>query len=488
MSHKLASEGEPKRHSLFRNVSILALGNAIQLPLNFFVAVYTARTLGPRAFGALNFDQSIVAYFLILSSMGLPTLATRALARRAGSVQLITGQIISSSLVLGMIALGLECIVLLAIPLSHVDRIVLFILSSQLFIGAFNLSWVYSGLERLTVPAVSTLAGSIFRAIITVIFLRSSQNIDVAALAISGSSLLTVLIQIALFKRTYQFRIRVTSSLILTLIRKALPLAAAGLLIQVYYNVGPIMLKFMAGYESVAYYGSANRIIALFLSFTALYVQSFFPVVSRLFKSDPEWLRTALKIMLKIAVFVGVPISIGVSALSPTVVRMVYGAAYVSAGSILAVLIWSWFVIFLSVHYGNVLVACGGEREYAVGVGIGAVVAVLANWVLIPVVGAVGAAYANLISELAVWAFMIMAIGRYLGPYFVPWQYLGRVAFNGFATGWTAYLVSPHAGVWVAVTAAVGVYALLSWITTTWPSIRDVKQVGSLRKLEKESI
>lgn len=468
------------RHSLFQNVGILTLGNIIQMPLNFLVVIYVARVAGPGPFGALNFSTALLAYFSIMGSMGLPTYATRALARDPDHVARLTGDTVSTSLMLAVVAFGVELIVLVWLPLTALDRILLLILSSQMFAGALNITWAYAGIERLRIPAVASLLGSIVRAGVVFVFLHGPTDIMIAAIGSALSAFVTGIVQITGFRRMFPFHFHFNGPTAWYLIRRSLPLASSGLLIQIYYTMGPLVLGYAKGDRAVAYYSAANRIAALFGTFTGFYIESLFPVVSRLYHQERDHIRPFLIVMLRVAVFIALPIAIGITIFAPTVVRIVYGSAYGQANSVLVILIWSWLVVFLSSHYGNVLIACDGEKSYATGVALGALVAIIANLVLIPWQGVVGAAYANLVSEIVVWAFMVYSMHHQIGFYFIPVWYLIRVVFNGGLMGGVALFLQPSLGVWMTIAISVIFYSLLSFVTKTLPSLKGIQVVKTL--------
>jgi O-antigen/teichoic acid export membrane protein len=107
---------------------------------------------------------------------------------------------------------------------------------------------------------------------------------------------------------------------------------------------------------------------------------------------------------------------------------VLFGARFRAAGTPFVLLICVVAIVIVSMNFGNVLLATGDERRYAVGVTTGAVVNVLLNLVLIPAYGTTGAAVATIAAESAVMVYMLVRFTRVLGPVRLEWGRIGRSA------------------------------------------------------------
>ncbi len=86
--------------------------------------------------------------------------------------------------------------------------------------------------------------------------------------------------------------------------------------------------------------------------------------------------------------------------LAPVVVPFLYGPTFMDAASILTVQIWAGITVAMSFIHGKWLLAEGLQKYALVYTIAGGVINVLANFLLIPKYGALGSAWATLITQI----------------------------------------------------------------------------------------
>ncbi|MDA9233543.1 oligosaccharide flippase family protein, partial [Flavobacteriaceae bacterium] len=94
------------------NALWLTLERVFRLSINFIVAVYLARFLGPDKFGVLSYVLSLTSFFFIFSDLGLDSIITRELVKRG-----ISNKILSTAFIIKFIGSIFSTIVLLGLIL-----------------------------------------------------------------------------------------------------------------------------------------------------------------------------------------------------------------------------------------------------------------------------------------------------------------------------------------------------------------------------------
>jgi PST family polysaccharide transporter len=90
------------------------------------------------------------------------------------------------------------------------------------------------------------------------------------------------------------------------------------------------------------------------------------------------------------------------------IVHFLYGSQFLPAAPLLAVLIWSEIPVFFAAVVVNALIAKNQQRLLPIPTLVGAAVNVALNLVLIPRYGAIGSAYATVISYTLAWMVVLL--------------------------------------------------------------------------------
>ena len=98
--------------------------------------------------------------------------------------------------------------------------------------------------------------------------------------------------------------------------------------------------------------------------------------------------------------WLGLGVAVVTSILSPWAIALLYGPAFAQAASILSVQIWAGVAVAMSFVHGKWLLAEGLQRYGLIYTIAGAAVNITLNLLLIPRLGAIGAAWATLITQV----------------------------------------------------------------------------------------
>lgn len=240
---------------------------------------------------------------------------------------------------------------------------------------------------------------------------------------------------------------------------KTWPLAILGLISAVSLRFDVILLSLLSTKEQTAIYDVSLRAAEAVMSFnTILTGPSLYLFSSRFGAGDHAGTQRAFSETVRLAYLMGLPLSVLVVALHDQLARALFGDAFAGAGPPLAVLFAQVPLALVGYVQGSLLVAGDHHRRgILVAGGVTSVVVVL-DIVLIPWLGASGAATAG----LATSAVTVLAYARFhrsttglitrLPP---PKAVIAAAAAGGAA--W----VLRDAGLPLAITAAGVVYVLL---------------------------
>ena len=154
--------------------------------------------------------------------------------------------------------------------------------------------------------------------------------------------------------------------------------------------------------SNVGYYEQAQKMVKLSLAVITTFGTVMMPRIANIHSSgNEEELRKSLLKSFKFVWFLGLPIMLGLIAISDNFVPIFYGTGF----NQVAILIKLFAPLILIIGFANVvgvqyLIATSKQNYYTVAVITSAIVNVTLNFVLIPNFKAVGASIASVFAEL----------------------------------------------------------------------------------------
>jgi O-antigen/teichoic acid export membrane protein len=203
---------------------------------------------------------------------------------------------------------------------------------------------------------------------------------------------------------------------ILALLKLGWPLAIAGVLWQVTLRLDQVLASQLHVPRSdLGDYNAAVKLVEALILFPNALVTSFAPVLARAFTRGAAALAVELHLVLESAFLVTAPIVVGGALLAGDVGTLVYGARFSGVGPLLAVQLFA--LLFIAVQFAafTTLVAAGELRGQSLVVGANLAVNVVANLILVPRLGVLGASLAAVAGGVAgalasVWTLRRIAV------------------------------------------------------------------------------
>ena len=388
---------------VFKNYSFLASSYAASRLLTFFSLVYIARRLGVQSFGQVNFAYALFMYSTLLTHLGLMTFGTREVARHPDQIQHRVTHILSLRMVLTLASFLLLLLFTYFAPLDVQLKILIVLFGLSLFPTAALMDWAFKGVERMSVVGVIEIIRAVPYLLLVLILVKNPAHIQRIPIFFFLSTFLAALVGLALFWRDYgSLRPAVDTAFWQSAMRASLPLGFGFMLLQAYYLTDTVLLGFLRGAVSVGWYSAAYRLVAFILVLGGLFFETTFPVISRYYKEASDRLPWLLNSSLRVTTLLAIPMAAGGTVLARSFLVSLYGPDYRAATIAFQLLIWAVAIELVGMNWGYGLMACDRAKEYMKAVGLGAVLSVALNLVLIPRLGLLGAGLARLSSSIII--------------------------------------------------------------------------------------
>jgi O-antigen/teichoic acid export membrane protein len=226
-----------------------------------------------------------------------------------------------------------------------------------------------------------------------------------------------------------------------TLLHRALPLALALVLGQVYFRLVILLMSFISDPRQTGYFGGSLRAMEALVSIPILVAGVALPVLAAAARDDRARLRYAIEGLSEGAVIAGVLIVLVTVRAAEPVMTIIGGHAFRPAGAVLRIQVGALMFGALVQIWAVSLVALGRQRELILTNALGLFgVAVLAVVLVVPF-GAQGGAAASVLGDALLAALIYWRLRACDVRVVVRMGFLGRVALAGAAA--SAALVLP---------------------------------------------
>ncbi len=397
------------------NVGWLFFDKGLRMGVGLIVTAWIARLLGPEQYGVWNYAIAFAALFGTLATLGLDGIVVREVVTSPESKYEILGSAFLLKLGGGVIAFCASSALMLALKPGSVLLHYLLVLTAGAFLfqpfEVIDLYFQSRVLSKHSILAKDT-------AFVVVTLLRIGLIISSASLlAFAGAALLEVVLGAAFLIVAYAIhgesirRWMARTSVAMKLVRDSWPLVFSGLVVMIYMRIDQIMIGEMIGEREVGLYSAAVRLSELWYFVPMAIAGSMFPRIVELRMSDMKQYTRRMQQMYDFLTWSSVAGALVLSFFASPIIHMLYGKQYEEAAGILSVHVWTGVFVSLGVASGKHLLA---ENLTAIAFyrsASGAIVNVLANFLLIPRYGVIGAAVSTLFSQmLAAYGFDIVNV------------------------------------------------------------------------------
>jgi O-antigen/teichoic acid export membrane protein len=407
---------------------VVRIGN---LALGVVVTAIVVRTLGRAGYGQWSTLFIVIGLIGYFANFGMEGVALREAAKTPEHEHEWIGTVIMLRLiVLGPVML-ISLAALLLLQQSHEMLIAgLILIVAMPFGGVGALALLFQlRLDNRVPMIVLTLRSILWGVAVAIISWRGGGMVPLAIAMAGTNSVGSVVQALAALRLDARFP-RPTRKHLRQLVRIGMPIGIAGVLVISYARIDQVIVYAIAGSKQAGLYGAVYNVLdqAHFVPISVMTTLA--PVLAASWPADrARLLRTARLTgeLLAIASFGGLAFAIVASG---QVVRLVFGAEFGPAASVLPVLGGAFILICFGYLNGNLLLVLGLQRRLLRISLLALVVNLVGNLILVPLFGFTGAAWMTLATEAVVFVSAFHLILRALE---LPVPNLGRMGRTAIA-------------------------------------------------------
>ena len=404
-------------NKVVKNASWIIVCRIMQSIIALIIGMLSARYLGPSNYGLLNYANSIVAFVVPLAQLGLRNVLVEEIIAHPER----EGKTLGTSIVMS-VASSILCIFgcLAFVSIVNVGERETFIVCVLYSISlVFQMTemiqyWYQAKLLSKYTSVVSLITYGIV-AVYKFFLLVSGKNIYWFAISYALDFFIISIVLFFVYKKVGNQKLSFSFSLGKQLFSKSKYYIVANMMVTVFAQTDKIMIKMFVGDAENGYYSTAVTCAGITGFVFGAVVDSLRPVIFESKKVSQKDFEKNVTLLYSIIFYMGMIQSVFLTVFAKQVVDILYGPAYLAAIPLLQIITWySAFSYMGTVR--NIWMLAEEKQKYLWILNMsGALLNVVGNLIMIPHIGAAGAAIASVLTQFFT-NFLLCFIVRPIRP------------------------------------------------------------------------
>jgi O-antigen/teichoic acid export membrane protein len=446
-----------------KNAVAILLGRGLAIVFSMAGAIILARYLGSERLGQFASVYAYLALFSWLATFGFEPVLIREISRdRDNASSLIhTALVLSYFLSAGTIAFAIWLS-----PLAGYTgfiRVLLVLAALEFLFIPMRMPGVIFQVDmrQWYISAINVARQALWLVIVMLLWLTKASLLY-AVVGRAFVALMEALLMWGYGRRSLGPQKMFLWKRARELLRHSFPLAFTSFVATIYLRIDQVMLHRLASDSVLGYYSAAVKVSELFEMLPAALMSSLAPILSVIVSQQLEF-RKYVDLSFRYFMVLAAGLCVFMAGGAKTVIWLMYGDQFLPAAPLLVVLIWSEMPVFFATVVVNAMIARNQQSLLPWPTAVGAGINIGLNMFLIPRYGALGAAWATVISYTVGWMLFLLCLKRT--------RQLIRQGLQFAVPAMTIALVSVFVGRgvgrngWTKMTISLGLYCAGLWVT-----------------------
>ena len=374
-----------------------------QMALSFIVSILSARYLGPSNFGLMNYTASFISFVSSIVTLGMDGVVIKKMIAREDK----EGEYLGSAMGFRLVSSVLCSIsvILVVYCLNPGDTLVLTLISVQsiqLIFQALHIldAWFQRHLKSKYVSLAKMVACIVVSAY-KLFLLMTAKDIRWFAFSNALNTIVITGILYLAYNKNDTQSLQFSFSTGKEVLGESYHFILSGLMTAIYGQMSKILLKEMVSSEMVGLFTTASTLCTMWIFVPTAIINSFRPgIMERKEQGNEENYLQSLKRLYSMIIWLCIAVSLAIFLLGGFAINLLYGEEYAGATLPLQILIWSETFSMIGTARGIWILAEKKNKYVKYYLGMGAVLNVALNILLIPLCGIAGAAIATLVTQV----------------------------------------------------------------------------------------
>jgi O-antigen/teichoic acid export membrane protein len=398
-----------QKASIKKNLGFQTAYQVLITCLPLITSPYLSRVLGASQLGVYSFTSSIMSYFALFAMLGTSNHGTRSIASCGDDRQKRSETFWNIYLMqAGIAAICTVLYVLYVLAFATDNKLIAYVQTIHVMSCILNINWLFFGIENFKLTVVRNGVIKIASVILILLLVKKPDDLWLYVLIVVGSELLSQIVMWAYVPK-FVGKADVSMSRIMANLKPSIMLFVPLLAMSIYHIMDKTMLGGMSTYTQSGYYYNADKVVNVTVGVISGISTVMLPRMSSLISAGKKKESDDLfRLSLEGTALAGIALAFGIAAIANEFEPIFFGPGYEEC--ILLTIVLAPVLIIKSFSFTaryQYLIPHHREKSYTASVILGAAVNLVANYLLIPRLGAMGAVMGTLLAEFAacVWQF-----------------------------------------------------------------------------------
>lgn len=394
-----------KSSNFLHNASWMVFDRIYQMIVSLVVTMLTARYLGPSNYGIINYIAAFVTFTIPVCNLGLDGIIVKRFVDSPDEEGKTIGTAVFMETMASIVAsIVIVCIVFISNAGDQVKITVAILESVQLLFKSAEVIeyWYQAHLKSKYASIVKMIAYTIMSAY-RIILLILGKSVEWFAFATSLDFIVIAVLFMLLYVKQNGPKMSIDLKYGVSLLKQSYHFILANLMIVLYSQMDKVMIQEFLGDTEVGLYSASYTICNLWFFVPTAIIASARPIIMKKNK-DGDYLNYTKKLeQLYASIFwLGIAVGLLVTVLSKPIILVLYGHAYL--GAVGSLVIGIWYGSFAQLGSArSIWILCENMNKYVKYYLLwGILVNFALNYLLIPVWGINGAAFATFMTQFVV--------------------------------------------------------------------------------------
>jgi len=419
------------KEAIVQNLFWAVLGKIVNLIGGLLVGIIVARYLGPSQYGLMNYVISYVFLFQTFALFGLDAIEIREESRNQQPKEVIIGTAFGLKLIFGI---AFILIAILTSWLMEADS------TTTLLVAIYSVSIVFNSFTVIRnhftaiVQNKAVIKADISRTLISIGIKTTLLFVHAPLIWFVGAYMFDFVVLAIGYSIAYHSKIgrlsdwQFDTNCARYLLKESFPLLLTNAAVIIYQRIDQVMIGQMIDTKAVGYFSVASRFVEVLIFVPMILAQTITPLLVRAHEHDIAEYKVKAQQFMDISFWLSMIISIIFSISAYILISLTFGQAYLPAAAVLQVMAFKTASVALSNTAGAMLVTEGLQRWAIIRDGLGCMVCIGLNLLLLPRYGIIAAAFISIASNVA---------AGYLADALIPaYRHLFVCQTKTLLTGW----------------------------------------------------
>lgn len=443
---------------ILSNTAYQIFGRVGTAVLSLIVIKIITTYLNVGKYGEYTNVYEFLALFAIIADFGLYTISVREMSKDEVNIPQLLGNILSIRLLVGVLVLIGVIIAGFLVPSHQGTQIpfAIMIATTASLIALINgtITSVFQVKYVMQKAAIAQVLGKIVQVtyMVLVAFVLFAANTFQGFFHLFWAGVLgngAMLIITFIFVKKYTpIRFRFDWDKIKYILKQAAPYGFALFLSNIYFRADAILIFNIRGSEEAGLYGVAARILEALVILPLFFMNAVLPTLTKHIKEKLESYKKILQYTFDFQLALSLPFLVGGFILAMPLITLIsrpefvsnFATGFLGSDVALQIVLFSFVFVSINVIFNFTLIAIGKQAQLIWINGIIATFNIIANLIVIPIMGFSGAALTTVASELLVFILVVTTVKKYL-PFKISISRALKIVLSALIMGAIVYLL-----------------------------------------------